>query len=300
MGVFKNDVGRPSNKTIMIRRILILVMVIVIIALAILLGYFINDNSHKETKNVNSSKTTSLKTTNSKTTNPQTTTSKVDNLNGISENTVLELLSLVGLSSLSGKIDYTMPYSIIYWLSKENGEISNLSNYIKAELVFQYANFNNMLGMKDAKELSGEASWNCAGGTGFCYYITTSQARDIASKYGINNLKFFNEVSNKELYGNGWLSDVYKYNDKYLFTTTGGYYLGDGKYEVSASYLENSSDIVLSVKTTVVKIDDDNPNSSTAEDIKKENLKVGNSNITKLTYKLGSQNKYYLYSVYAE
>lgn len=294
MGVFKNDVGRPSNKTIMIRRILILVMVIVIIALAILLGYFINDNRHKETKNVNSSKTTSLKTT-----NPQTT-SKVDNLNGISENTVLELLSLVGLSSLSGEINYTIPYSIIYRLSKENGVISNLSNYIKAELVFQYANFNNMLGMKDAKELSGEASWNCAGGPGFCYYITTSQARDIASKYDINNLKFFDELSYKELYGHGWLDHVYKYNDKYLFSTTGGYYLADGKYEVSASYLENSSDIVLSVKTTVVKIGDDSSNNSTAADIKKENLKVGNSNITKLTYKLDSQNKYYLYSAYAE
>ena len=294
MGVFKNDVGRPSNKTIMIRRILILVMVIMIIALAILLGYFINDNRHKEAKNVNSSKTTSLKTTNSKTTNPQTT-SKVDNLNGISENTVLELLSLVGLSNLSGEIDYTMPYSIIYRLSKENGVISNLSNYIKAELVFQYANFNDMLGMKDAEELSGEASWNCAGGPGFCYYITTSQARDIASKYGINNLKFFDELSYKELYGHGWLTGVFKYNDKYLFTTTGGGSLADGKYEVSASYLENSSDIVLSVKTTVVKLADDNPDSGTAIDIKKENLKVGNSNITKLTYKLDSQNKYYLY-----
>lgn len=260
-----------------------------IIALTILLGYFINDSRHKETKNVYSSKTT----------NPQAT-SKVDNLNGISENTALELLGLVGLSNLSEEIDYTVPYSIIYWLSKENGVISNLSNYIKAELVFQYANLNNMLGMKDAKELRGEVSWNCTGGPVFCYYITTSQARDIASKYGINNLKFFDEVSNKELYGNGWLGDVYKYNDKYLFITTGGHYLADGKYEVSASYLENSSDIVLSVKATVVKIDDDNPNSSIAEDIKKENLKVGNSNITKLTYKLNSQNKYYLYSVYAE
>ena len=45
MGVLKNDVGRPSNKTIIIRRILKVVLLIIIIALAFLIGYNLKDKN---------------------------------------------------------------------------------------------------------------------------------------------------------------------------------------------------------------------------------------------------------------
>lgn len=44
MGVFKNDVGRPSNKTIVLRRILKVVGLLVIIILAGFIGYSLKDN----------------------------------------------------------------------------------------------------------------------------------------------------------------------------------------------------------------------------------------------------------------
>ena len=45
MGVSKNDVGRPSNKTIIIRRILKVVLLLIIIALAFLIGYNLKDKN---------------------------------------------------------------------------------------------------------------------------------------------------------------------------------------------------------------------------------------------------------------
>ena len=45
MGVLKNDVGRPSNKTIIIRRILKVVVLLIIIALAFLIGYNLKDKN---------------------------------------------------------------------------------------------------------------------------------------------------------------------------------------------------------------------------------------------------------------
>ena len=51
MGVLKNDVGRPSNKTIMIRRILKGICLIIIIALAVFVGYYLkNTNTNDKNK----------------------------------------------------------------------------------------------------------------------------------------------------------------------------------------------------------------------------------------------------------
>ena len=47
MGVFKNDVGRPSNKTIMIKTVLKVIGLIVIIAIAFGIGYYFNDKQNK-------------------------------------------------------------------------------------------------------------------------------------------------------------------------------------------------------------------------------------------------------------
>ena len=47
MGVFKNDVGRPTNKSIMIRNVLKGMVLILIIGGALLLGYHIKDNEGK-------------------------------------------------------------------------------------------------------------------------------------------------------------------------------------------------------------------------------------------------------------
>ncbi len=54
MGVLKNDVGRPSNKTIIIRRIFKLLVLLIVIGLAVVIGYFIKDKeeiNHKEDEN---------------------------------------------------------------------------------------------------------------------------------------------------------------------------------------------------------------------------------------------------------
>lgn len=54
MGVLKNDVGRPSNKTIIIRRIFKLLGLLIVIGLAVVVGYFIKDKeeiNHKEDEN---------------------------------------------------------------------------------------------------------------------------------------------------------------------------------------------------------------------------------------------------------
>lgn len=49
MGVFKNDVGRPSNKTIILRRILKVVGLLVIIISAGFIGYSLKDNDKVKT-----------------------------------------------------------------------------------------------------------------------------------------------------------------------------------------------------------------------------------------------------------
>ncbi len=54
MGVLKNDVGRPTNKTIMLRRILKGICLIVIIALAVIAGYYIKET--EADKNINNNK----------------------------------------------------------------------------------------------------------------------------------------------------------------------------------------------------------------------------------------------------
>lgn len=54
MGVLKNDVGRPTNKTIMIRRIFKLLGLLMVIGLAVAAGYFIKDReeaTHKQDVN---------------------------------------------------------------------------------------------------------------------------------------------------------------------------------------------------------------------------------------------------------
>ena len=59
MGVLKNDVGRPSNKTIIIRRILKGTLLLIIVALAFLIGYHLNgkkENNKVEKKYNNSLK----------------------------------------------------------------------------------------------------------------------------------------------------------------------------------------------------------------------------------------------------
>lgn len=50
MGVLKNDVGRPSNKTIIIRRIFKLLGLLIVIGLAVVVGYFIKDKEEISTK----------------------------------------------------------------------------------------------------------------------------------------------------------------------------------------------------------------------------------------------------------
>ena len=70
MGVFKNDVGRPSNKTIMIKTFLKVMGLIVIIAIAFGIGYYFNDKQNK-----NDSKSGSNNSNNSNK-NKTTTTAK--------------------------------------------------------------------------------------------------------------------------------------------------------------------------------------------------------------------------------
>ncbi len=53
MGVLKNDVGRPSNKTIMIRNILKGILLIVVIAVFFVGGYLLNDYQNKDTNKQN-------------------------------------------------------------------------------------------------------------------------------------------------------------------------------------------------------------------------------------------------------
>ena len=70
MGVFKNDVGRPSNKTLMIKTVLKVMGLIVIIAIAFGIGYYFNDKQNK-----NDSKSGSNNSNNSNK-NKTTTTAK--------------------------------------------------------------------------------------------------------------------------------------------------------------------------------------------------------------------------------
>ena len=57
MGVFKNDVGRPSNKTVMIRNILKGLGIVLIAALAFGIGYYFNNVNKVEDKTKTDSKT---------------------------------------------------------------------------------------------------------------------------------------------------------------------------------------------------------------------------------------------------
>lgn len=63
MGILKNDVGRPSNKTIKIRTILKGILLIVVIAGVFVSGYLLNDYQKKED---NKKETTTKKTTTTK------------------------------------------------------------------------------------------------------------------------------------------------------------------------------------------------------------------------------------------
>ncbi len=65
MGVLKNDVGRPSNKTIIIRRIFKLLGLLIVIGLAVAVGYFIKDHeeiNNKQEKNDKKKITTTKET----------------------------------------------------------------------------------------------------------------------------------------------------------------------------------------------------------------------------------------------
>ena len=53
MGVIKNDVGRPSNKTIMIRNIIKIVCLLIVIALAFFIGYKYKDSNKVTDNNIN-------------------------------------------------------------------------------------------------------------------------------------------------------------------------------------------------------------------------------------------------------
>ena len=53
MGVFKNDVGRPSNKTIMIRNIFKVIGVLLIIVGVFIAGYYFKGNKNNKTKDKN-------------------------------------------------------------------------------------------------------------------------------------------------------------------------------------------------------------------------------------------------------
>ncbi len=72
MGVLKNDVGRPSNKTITIRRILNGILILIGLGLVAYIGYYIGNKNDKtaNVKPLNDSKE-------AKTTTTTTTTSKV-------------------------------------------------------------------------------------------------------------------------------------------------------------------------------------------------------------------------------
>ena len=74
MGVIRNDVGRPTNKTIMIRRVLKLVGVLIIVLLAVLAGYYLKV---MEDKNVNNKVNDSSKVTT--TNNVKVTTTNTEN-----------------------------------------------------------------------------------------------------------------------------------------------------------------------------------------------------------------------------
>ena len=47
MGVFKNDVGRPTNKSIMIRNILKVIVLIIVAVGLVCGGYYLNDYQKK-------------------------------------------------------------------------------------------------------------------------------------------------------------------------------------------------------------------------------------------------------------
>ena len=270
MGLIKKSVGRASNKAMLVRRILKLIVMIIVVVLAVLIGYYLGVNEDKKISNKNDSNINE----------------KEIDKNSVSEETTKKLLKLVGINELSGEIDYSDPNSIIYRLSEENGIISNLSNSLKADLIFKYAYSNNLLGKVDGNENN-----ICSGGSGSCPSLTTNEAYNIASKYNINNLEFFEKFDDKD--SKGWVSNIYTYNDKYLFIITGGVIFANSKYKVTSSYIEDSDDIILTVKLTV--------NNIVEEKIAKENnISLGNNRIVKLTYKLDSNNNYYLYSSYTE
>ena len=63
MGILKNDVGRPSNKTIMIRTILKGICLIIILALVAVGAYYLG-NSNGENKSSNKNKTTTKQSVN--------------------------------------------------------------------------------------------------------------------------------------------------------------------------------------------------------------------------------------------
>lgn len=68
MGVLKNDVGRPSNKTIKIRRILKGILLIIVMFVIFAGGYLLNDYQNNETnKQTKKDKGKVVKTNNEKT-----------------------------------------------------------------------------------------------------------------------------------------------------------------------------------------------------------------------------------------
>ena len=61
MGVLKNDVGRPSNKTIMIRRILKVILILIVVLLAVTLGGYIKDKGNNKTNEKSNAKVSESK-----------------------------------------------------------------------------------------------------------------------------------------------------------------------------------------------------------------------------------------------
>ena len=103
MGVFKNDVGRPSNKTIIVRNALKGIAVVVIGAGLVAGGYFLNDyqktvNTDKKDNNINTDKNKGETTTNVNVNN------KYENLNFV-DTTKISDTYLPILDHPSGEIE---------------------------------------------------------------------------------------------------------------------------------------------------------------------------------------------------
>ncbi len=222
MGVLKNEVGRPSKKTKIIRGVLKIIGILIVVAVAFYVGYVIKDNEDKKKKDDNYKTEENIKEDNYNeentkeklNVNDEKLVSLFNRFNGFNE-----YLDIMYDIYSDGRINYEPTSLSSYFYINDSLENEDLSDEIKFGVSFYdiYLSDNQDFNIFDSN---------------FRFYLSEINKKSkelFGSEVNVNNILYSNNYVNV-----GVLGAVFEYNgeDK-SFTVVGG---GVGASDSSSYY----------------------------------------------------------------